>query len=404
MGMKSIDIKLLPVIWQVLASHIGNGVTEKICQDIIKYIKTNQQVSQDLIFAIYKSFYGAQNTIASKCREELIKKSIMTLYRGVIDYQPPENDSDIKYLEHKIQSLNFHLKEIHKIKLNNRQAVTFNQIEELLTQLSSLNYQSFQKTEEYLGKLIKEVEKDCDVNIYKTTLRDRENGLRKALYEIFLTEIEDNDGLKNIFDANSLTFKYINTIRTDDSQHHILGELDGKLFIAPLEPIPIESGISWEELGREEKAAHDIQDNENTAEKLKDLASHLSPELLEQAFYAARDIESDLWRSKKLGELAPQLPPKMLEQALEAVCEIESDLWRAQAMGELAPYLPPKLLKQAFYAVRDIESELWRAKALGELAPHLPPKLLKQALEAAHSIQSDYSRARALQDLEAHLS
>ena len=402
--MKYIDTNLLEIIWQVLGRNMGNKAMEKICQEMIKNIGINQNVSQNLIFVLYKSFYKAQNIIAAKCREELIKKSIMTLYRGITTYQPPENDYDIKNLENKIQSLTLQIKEIHKIKLNNQQTITLNKIEEVLTQLSKLNYQSFQKTQDYLNKLIEEAAKDCDVSVYKTKLKDKGNGLRKLLCEIFLAEIKNNDELESIFDANLISFKDTNNIRTNDSRHHILEKLDGKLFIAPLEPIPTKSDTPGEELGREEKAAHEIQNNESPAKALKDLAAYPSPELLEQVFYDACDIESDLWRAKKLEELAPHLTPKLLHEALETVRDIESELWRAKALGGLAAHLPPELLEQALYVARDIEPELWRAKALGELAPHLPPELLEQALEAARGIRSDYNRGRALEELTPHLS
>ena len=392
------------MIWQVLAGHIGDEAMEKICQDMIKNIKTNQKVSQDLIFVLYKSFYEAQNIIASKCREELIKQSIMTLYRGVITYKPPENDYDIKNLENKIQSLNLQLKEIHKIKLNNQPTIAFNKIEELLTQLSKLDYQSSQTTKKYLDKLIEEAEKDCNVNFYKTTLREKEKGLGKAFYDIFLVEIEDEDELNSIFDANLFAFKDTDRMRRDDSKDRILEQLDEKLFTIPIKPNLDKSSISSEQLGNEEKVAHDFQDNESRIKALKELAPNLSSEQLEQALENARDIQSGLWRAKILGELAAHLSPELLEQALEAARDIQSGLWRAKALGELAAHLSPELLEQALGAARDIQSELWRAKALGELAPHLPPKLLEQALEAARGIQSDYSRGRALEELTPHLS
>ena len=405
--MKSIDINLLKWIWQVLASNIGNETMEKICQYINNDIETNQKVSQDLIFVLYKSFYEAQNIILSKCREELIKKSIMTLYRGVITYQPPDNDYDIKNIENKIEFLALQVKEIRQIKPYNRKTLTLNEIEEVFTQLSTLlNYQSFQKTQECLDKLIQEAEKDCDVNIYKTTLRDKEKGLSKVLYDIFLAEIEDNYGLNSIFDAHLLTFKSVNNVRPERSEPYIseLELSDGKLFIIPLEPTSMKADTAWKKSEHEAKLLRYIRDNKQSNQVAKEFPPQLPPEQLEEAFYTACGIESELWRVRKLGELAPHLSPKLLEEAFKTVCDLNSELWRSRALSDLAPYLSPKMLKQALKIACDIESELWRAKALGELAPYLTPKMLQQALEAVRSIQSEYSRSRALEDLKPYLS
>ncbi|WP_414621860.1 hypothetical protein [Calothrix sp. CCY 0018] len=65
----------------------------------IEAIKNNQQVNQDLAAALEKSFYSSDKTIAIKCREELIKNSTYTQYRGAKSYKPAENDTAIKNLE-----------------------------------------------------------------------------------------------------------------------------------------------------------------------------------------------------------------------------------------------------------------------------------------------------------------
>ncbi len=402
--MKHIDKSFLEVIWQVLARKIGYEVMIKICQNIIKDTDKNDKFSQYLTFLFYKSFYESQNKIASECREELIKKSIMTLYRGVITYQPAENDYDIKNLENKIQSLSFQLKDINKIKQKNQQIFALNTIEEVLTELSQLNDLSLRKTQEYLDLLIEKAEKDCSVNIYKEALRDKSKGLGKVLYETFFVEVENNDELSSMFSADLLPLKNINDVETDDSStHHIVEKSDGKLFTAPVKHIPIKSGTSWKKLIYGKKAAYDIQDYKSSPAQ-QELTSDLSPENLEQALEAIGDSDSDLSRAKKLGELAPSLSPEMLKQALQTACNIESELWRATALGELAPHLSKQLLKRAFYTACDIKSELWRVKALSNLAPHLTPRLLEQALEVAHGIKSEYNRKRALEELKPHLS
>ena len=421
--MKSIDIKLLELIWQVLSGHIGNEVMQKSAQDIIKSIETNGNIGQDLIFVLYSSFYEAQNIIASKCREELIKKSIMNSYRGVITYKPPENDYAIKNLEYKIESLALQLKEVRKIKLSNQKTSSLHNIKELLTRLSQFDRRSLEETEDYLYELIEKAEKNCDVNIYKTTLREKENSLSKALCDIFLAEIEGQDELNSIFDANLfaskfeanlLTFKDVNDMGANDSGHHFLEKLDSghhflekldkKLLTITTESNSVKSGISLEEPGNQGKVAHDVPDNESQIKASEELKPNLAPEKLERALEAACKIDSELWRATEIGELAPHLSPEQLEQALEAVHDIGSGLWRAKALGQLAPYLSPEQLERAFYVARNIDPELWRARALGELAPHLPRELLKQAVEAARGIQSNYSRGRALEELTAHLS
>lgn len=403
--MKSIDINLLEIIWQVLARNIDYEGMNRICQGLMKIPEENQIFSQYLIFLLYKSFYQAQNNIASKCREELIKKSIMTLYRGVITYQPAENDYDIKNLENKLKSLNIQLKDIDKIKLNNQKIFALNTIEEILKQSSQLNDISFRKTQEYLDKLIEEAQSNCSASIYTSALRGKKDGLIQILHDIFFTEIEDNERLNSIFGADLLPFKGINTLETENSSiQHSLEKLDGKLFTAPIKPIQVKPGTSWKKLRDREKPTHEIQNVENSTSVPNKLPSHLSPETLEQAFHDACAIESDLWRAKRLGELAPNLSPKLLEQAFYATRDIKSELWRSNILGDLAQHLSPELLEQAFYDACEIKSELWRAKALGKLAPYLSPKLLEQALEVARGIQSEYNRTRAIEELTPHLS
>ncbi len=402
--MKYVDINLLEVIWQVLARSIGYEDMINVCQNLITDTRIDGRLSQNLIFLFNKSFYEAQKKIASRCREEIIKQSIMTLYRGVITYQPPQNDYEIKNIENKIQSLTIQLKNIEKIRQNGRQKFAHNIIEELLTQLFKLNDRSSLKTQEYIDKLIEEAEKDCNAKFYKNTLRDKEFGLRKELYDIFFTEIEENQELNNIFGKDLLPLRGMTTIRINNlPTRHVIKKLDGKLFSAPVKPIPVRPGTSWRRLRYGKKTVDNIQDNANFTEAQRELKSNLSPEVLEKSLQDACNLESDLWRAKKIGELAPNLPPKLLKQALETVFEMKSELWRANALGDLAPYLSTKLLEQAFDTISNIKSELWRVKAMSKLAPHLTPKLLEKALKLANGIKSEYSRTRALEELAPYL-
>ncbi|KST70141.1 hypothetical protein [Mastigocoleus testarum] len=280
--------------------------------------------------------------------------------------------------------------------------------------LSDSDNQLSKENEGHLDKLIQEAEQDCDVKSYRSKLRDKENGLGQILQEVFLTEIEDNDELNNIFDAHLfaskfntdlLTFKDVNYLRTDYSKHHIL-EKPEEQKLATIEQFSANSSIYQEKLGNQAKVTDDgdFQDKKNLIKVVKDLLPKLSPEQFEKALDIPCDRESDMRRAKKLEELAPDLPPEVLERALEITCNIESELWRAKALGELAPRLSRKLLERAFYTACDIKSELSRVKALSKLAPYLTPKLLEEALEVTRGIKSKYNRTRALEELTPYFS
>ncbi|MEM9927623.1 MAG: hypothetical protein AAF915_28495 [Cyanobacteria bacterium P01_D01_bin.50] len=190
------------VIWQDLVKDVGYDSRKHNWQAIgivIDEIRKNKQVNQDLAIALKKCFYSSENTIAQKCREELIQKSTFTQYRGAKIYKPPQNDKDIRILENKIKFIEKQLKKIEGKKLFDRSVFSPEQLEELLKQLS----QSSPESQDNINQLFELAEKDCDINIYKTTLRDQKNGLRKQIFNSFLTEIEPHKQLNRIFNART---------------------------------------------------------------------------------------------------------------------------------------------------------------------------------------------------------
>ncbi len=205
---------LFKIIWQDLVENVAYDSTKQdwqALQVVIDEIKNNKQVSEDLAFALYKCFYFSDKNIAQKCREELIKSSTFTQYRGAKIYKPSENDTAIRKLENKINFLEKQLKQIDKKKLA-KSVLTFDKLEDLLKQISQTNYESSQEAKKIIqNQLFEEAETDCDVKIYKTRLREQENGLRKQIFNSFLVEIEPNEQLNRIFNAR--TYLILNKIR-----------------------------------------------------------------------------------------------------------------------------------------------------------------------------------------------
>ena len=205
---------LFKIIWQDLVENVAYDSTKQdwqALQVVIDEIKNNKQVSEDLALALYKCFYFSDKNIAQKCREELIKSSTFTQYRGAKIYKPSENDTAIRKLENKINVLEKQLKQIEKKKLA-KSVLTSDKLEELLKQISQTNYESSQEAKKIIqNQLFEEAETDCDLKIYKTALRDKQNGLRKQIFNSFLVEIEPNQQLNRIFNAR--TYLILNKIR-----------------------------------------------------------------------------------------------------------------------------------------------------------------------------------------------
>lgn len=199
---------LFKVVWQNLEKNIAYSSMKKswqLLQFIIEESNNNEEFNQDLAMALEKCFYLSKKNIAEKCREELIKNSKVTQYRGAKIYKPPENDRDIINLENQIKLWDKQLKKINKNSLEIQSVISTNKMEELLKQLSKTNYDydDEKKDVNIDNKLFQEAEKDCNVKIYKNALRDKENGLNKNIFDRFIAEIERNTQLNRIFDVKA---------------------------------------------------------------------------------------------------------------------------------------------------------------------------------------------------------
>ena len=206
---------LFKVIWQDLIENIAYDSTKQdwqALQFVIDEIKNSKQVSQDLALALEKSCYSSDKIIAEKCREELIKNSTYTQYRGAKIYKPPENDIGIRKLENKINFLEKELKLFSKKLFAKKSFLTPNSLESLLKEISQSSYEASEAAKKNAwNQLWEELEKDCDVNIYKAILRSEEKGLRKSMFKNFLIEIEPNEQLNRIFKAR--TYLILHSIR-----------------------------------------------------------------------------------------------------------------------------------------------------------------------------------------------
>lgn len=211
----SLAFILFKVVWQDLIEDAVYDSTRQnwqALQVIIDAVRNNKQVSQDLAVALEKCFYSSDKKIADKCREELIKNSAYTQYRGAKIYKPAENDIAIRKLENKIKLSDKYLKDFDKKIFAKKSFINLSDLEELVKQLSQSGYENSVRVKEDAKKHLLEVaEKDCDVNVYKTAIRDKENGLRKLIFKGFLQSIEHHDDLNRMFNAK--TYLMLNQIR-----------------------------------------------------------------------------------------------------------------------------------------------------------------------------------------------
>ena len=206
---------LFKVIWQDLVENVAYDSTKQswqVLQVIIDEIKNTKQVSQDLAVALEKCCYSSDKIIAEKCREKLIQNSTYTQYRGAKIYKPLENDLGIRKLENKINFLEKQLKQFGKKLFAKKSSFDSSNLEELVKELSQSSYEASEAAKiNAQNQLLEELEKDCDVTIYKAALRDQKNGLRKLFFQSFLIEIEPNEQLNRIFNAR--TYLILNKIR-----------------------------------------------------------------------------------------------------------------------------------------------------------------------------------------------
>ncbi len=208
-------LTLFKVIWLDLTENIAYDSTKRdwqALQVVIEEIKNNKKVNQDLAVALEKSFYSSDKTIAEKCREELIKNSTFTQYRGAKIYKPAENDTAIKNLESNIKSRDKQLKQFGRKLFAKNSVLDISNLEEFLKQLSQSNYETSEAVKSNADKQLLEIaEKDWYGNIYKAAIRGKNNGLRKSMFQSFLVEIEPNEQLNRIFRAR--TYIILNKIR-----------------------------------------------------------------------------------------------------------------------------------------------------------------------------------------------
>ncbi|MEM7712457.1 MAG: hypothetical protein AAF349_02595 [Cyanobacteria bacterium P01_A01_bin.68] len=212
---ESFLITLFKVIWQDLTEDTAYDSTKQnwqALQVVIDEIKNSKQVGQDLAVALEKCYYSSDKTIVETCREELIKSSTFVQYRGAKIYKPPENDTGIRKLENKYNLIDKQLKQVGKKLFTKKSFINPSDLEELVKELSQLSYEASEaKKKDAWNQLLQEVEKDCEVNIYQTRIRDKKNGLRNLIFDNFLIEIEPNEQLNRIFSAR--TYLILRNIR-----------------------------------------------------------------------------------------------------------------------------------------------------------------------------------------------
>ncbi|AFY52759.1 hypothetical protein Riv7116_0150 [Rivularia sp. PCC 7116] len=212
---ETIVFTLFQVIWQDLVENVAYDSTKQnwqALQVVIDEIKGNKQIGEDLAVALEKSFYSSDKIIAEKCRDELIKKSTYTQYRGAKIYNPPDNDTGIKKLENKIRLLEKQLKQFDKKLFAKKSFINPSDLEQLVKELSQSGHEASEKVKQNANnQFLQEAEKDCYVNIYKSAITDENNGLRKLMFNSFLIVIEPNEQLNRIFNAK--TYLILNKIR-----------------------------------------------------------------------------------------------------------------------------------------------------------------------------------------------
>ena len=212
---ESFLITLFKVIWLDLTEDTAYDSTKQnwqALQVVIDEIKNSKQVGQDLAVALEKCYYSSDKTIVETCREELIKSSTFVQYRGAKIYKPLENDTGIRKLENKDNLIDKELKKFGKKLFTKKSFINPSDLEELVKELSQLSYEASEaKKKDAWNQLLQEVEKDCEVNIYQTRIRDKKNGLRNLIFDNFLIEIEPNEQLNRIFSAR--TYLILRNIR-----------------------------------------------------------------------------------------------------------------------------------------------------------------------------------------------
>ncbi len=206
---------LFKVIWNDIIEDVYYDSTKRNWQTLqvaIDEIKSNKQASKDLAAALERCFYSSDKIIAEECRDELIKNSTYTQYRGAKIYKPIENDTAIRSLDKKIKLWDKEFKQVGKKLFVKKPILNPSDLEEFLKQLSQSDYESSEAAKKNAKiQLLEEVEKDCDASIYKAAIRDKKHGLTKRLLHSFFIDIEPNEELNRIFNAK--TYIILNKMR-----------------------------------------------------------------------------------------------------------------------------------------------------------------------------------------------
>ncbi|MEO0839810.1 MAG: pentapeptide repeat-containing protein [Cyanobacteria bacterium J06643_5] len=201
------------------ASNTAFGVTSSISYEsfkaVIREIRQNKKVKQDLEKVLEISFLNAQKIIAKKCLKELKQET------KFIFFTSKKNKTDIKSIKQKIKNIEKQKRQAKKKEITHRR-IEFEQLDDLITQLFESNHQYQQRKQHYIDKLVKEAEEECDVNIYFDKLRDKEEGLCQELPNQFLKQIKKNEELYRIFISQSVARNNKSTQKILDLLEQIL--------------------------------------------------------------------------------------------------------------------------------------------------------------------------------------
>lgn len=189
--------ELFRVVWE---GCLGNAVYELV-EEVFDYeafilkFKNNKELNKHLASALIKCFFKAQKKIAYNCVKDLKANSQQRSYRGVKEYYPRENHTDINHLENKIKSLNKQLRDFEKT-LTVIPIPTLDEIHQILTSHASSNYQTYSSL---IDRLLPFATENCPVKSYEIRLKQENNGLFQNMSDYFLREISDYEQLYHVF-------------------------------------------------------------------------------------------------------------------------------------------------------------------------------------------------------------
>jgi len=140
------------------------------------------------------------------------------------------------------------------------------------------------------------------------------------------------------------------------------------------------------------------------AEKLEELAPHLSKELQDVAFEIAHQIPEEFYRRKALDGLMVSLIHQRTAEILKMIPNLGDEYYRFEMLKKLAKHIPAEFQAEILELVRRLGTEYYRSEVLSELAAYLPENLLGEALALAKEITNPIARAQALSKLATLLS